>query len=249
MIDHTIGRIARFGELYKRDHLSAFQKTMLEKNWYLGLSLLLSHSFYQGRTDEVFERVEAAVRSVLDFRFTDSDFAALTNCDLDEISRHLAMVLGKGKIGKERDARMVIEILRYARRLPGGNVALHSKHEIERGRICVHYEDLMKITQIGPKIAAFYLRDLVDVFDLETKLTPEDLKFLQPIDVWVRRVAQRLGIASDSKASDEALQLAILGACRTAGVSAFRFNQGAWYLGKNAFTLLIKNLDNIQPTI
>jgi hypothetical protein len=68
---------------------------------------------------------------------------------------------------------------------------------------------------------------------------------LQPVDVWVRKVARKTGIINDG-VSDEEIKKSILRVCQEAGVSALRFNQGVWYLGKNAFDIVIENLDNIQ---
>lgn len=73
----------------------------------------------------------------------------------------------------------------------------------------------------------------------------DDLKFFQPIDVWVRKVAHQLGIISDENCPEDQVRSRIIEACAKAGVSAFKFNQGAWYLGKNAFNIVIQHLDKI----
>ena len=115
----------------------------------------------------------------------------------------------------------------------------------ERGDIRKLYKDLMDITSVGPKIASLYLRDLVDLYDLESEIAPEDLALLQPVDVWVRKVVWKTGIVSNG-ASDSEIQKNILEVCQKAGVSALRFNQGVWYLGKNAFEIVVANLQIIE---
>ncbi len=67
---------------------------------------------------------------------------------------------------------------------------------IKAGKIESHFRGICKshlpetgIYQIGPKIAAFYLRDLVTLFGLETFVADEFQYCLQPVDVWVRKVA------------------------------------------------------------
>jgi hypothetical protein len=246
--DQAIRKLLHFGERYRNEYLRPVSKEDLERDWYGGLSLFLSDSFYQGRLDEVSEKVEKAARAVLDKCFCGHDVSALTGCDFDSLLRDLLAVIGKGKVGKGRDAEMVVEIFRFVSRLPEEkNLTRYSVAAIEHGDIQTLREGFMGIRGIGPKIASLYLRDLVDIYDLESKITSEDLGFLQPIDVWVRRVAHKTGILGDEKLSDADIQKRIVCVCRGLGVSALRFNQGAWYLGKNAFEILVETLDTMLP--
>jgi hypothetical protein len=245
MNEEAIKKVLQFGERFRNDNLPRAWKTRLEKDWYGGASLLISRAFYQGRRDEVSEMVEKAATPVLDRNFDGKQLSVLKGFDFDALKGDLMTVIGKGKVGKERDADMIVDIFRFVSRLPGENLARCSVEAIERGDIKKLYKDLMDITSVGPKIASLYLRDLVDLYDLESKIAPEDLMLLQPVDVWVRKVAQKTGIINYG-ASDEEIQKSILLVCQKAGVSALRFNQGAWYLGKNAFDIVIDNLNNIQ---
>ncbi len=71
---------------------------------------------------------------------------------------------------------------------------------------------------------------------------PDDAAFcLQPVDVWVRRIARKAGIAGPTD-NDPAIRKGILKACRDEGVSPVVFNQGAWYMGYHAFGLLLERL-------
>lgn len=246
MKEETIRKILYFGDQYKKKLDRSFQKDHLERDWYNGLSLFLNHSFYQGRRDDVSEKVERAAMPVLDRCFKNQDTSALANCNFDLLSHDLAAVVGKGKVGKERDVRMVVSIFRFLLELPEKNLTRYSVAEIEQSRLRELYDALRGIIQIGPKIASFYLRDLVDIYDLESKIRAEDLKYLQPIDVWVRKVVHKTGIVGDDKLPDENIREDILSSCQQLGISAFRFNQGAWYVGKNAFEILIEHLDSIR---
>lgn len=245
MTDRSIRKILHFGERYKREYLRPVSKEALERDWYGGLRLFLSDSFYQGRLDEVSERVETAAIGVLNKYFSGCDISALKCCDFDSLLQDLLAVIGKGKVGKKRDAQMVVGIFRFVSQLQEENLTRYSTAAIERGSIQQLSNELQGITGIGPKISSLYLRDLVDIYDLENRIAPEDLRFLQPIDVWVRRLAGKTGIIGDGQLSDAEIQKEIVRVCRDLGVSALRFNQGAWYLGKNAFEILIENLDGV----
>ena len=246
MKDQVIRNIVQFGERYVTEYLKPVSKKSLEGDWYGGANLLLSYSFYQARRDEVSSKVEKAATGVLDNHFSGRDFSALRGCDFDSLKRDLLAVIGKGKVGKTRDAEMVVGILRFISQLPGENLTRYSVAAIEQGDVKKLYKDLIGIRGIGPKIASLYLRDLVDIYDLENKIAPEDLALLQPVDVWVRRVACKTGIVASEQMSDLDIQKSIVRVCGELGVSALRFNQGAWYLGKNAFEILIENLGSIQ---
>jgi hypothetical protein len=127
------------------------------------------------------------------------------------------------------------------------NILNYSTRRIAAGETKSHYSELQNmestrgIVQVGPKIAAFYLRDVVSLFQLEDRIERNALFCLQPIDVWVRRLAMRLEIVREN-ASDETIQVEIVKMCEEQNVQAFRFNQGAWYLGAYAFDLLLEEV-------
>jgi hypothetical protein len=115
------------------------------------------------------------------------------------------------------------------------------------GELAAHYDELQAATgspgiiQVGPKIAAFYLRDLVSLFELDETVPLRELALLQPVDVWVRRLVGRLGLAKET-ASDEEIRDAIVGICAERNCSPLLFNQGLWYLGAHAFDLLLESI-------
>jgi len=104
----------------------------------------------------------------------------------------------------------------------------------------------LALNGIGPKLRAFFLRDLVTLLKAEPKLNsdPDAYLWCQPIDVWVRFAAKQLSrtLISVPRASAEySLSRADLAAARCivklsieAGVSPLKVNQGIWYFSANA---------------
>ena len=91
-------------------------------------------------------------------------------------------------------------------------------------------------------MASLYLRDVVSFFKLEDKVSKDFQFVLQPVDVWVRKIAFKTGILPQG-ASDNQLRDAIVKVCEEQGCSPIQFNQGAWYAGHFAFDLLLEHLE------
>jgi len=150
--------------------------------------------------------------------------------------------------GKGRDREMVLDTFRFICEHPCAegqllNIAAYSAERIEAGATATIYRELDGIRQIGPKIAAVFLRDTVAVLNLQQHLGAEHFRLLQPVDTWVRQIAGRLNI----EPGQHGLAAALAQACQEAGVDPIRFNQGAWYLGAHSFDLLLENLERIEP--
>jgi hypothetical protein len=241
--------ILAYGARYRKELLmpSSLTKKQIQEDWRAALKFFFSKAFYQGRTDTLSERVEKAALEVLESEFSREDLQ-LRDWDLDLIQRKLEEKVGKGKVGKARDIEMVISSLRYVNRLPDSNIVAHSIRRIEAYEIRQHYAEIQRsrseagIVQVGPKIAAFYLRDVVSIFDLEDKVPAEFQFTVQPIDVWVRRVAFHTGMVPRGS-SDQQVGQAIIDLCKGVDCSPLRFNQGAWYVGAYAFRLLMEKLE------
>lgn len=92
------------------------------------------------------------------------------------------------------------------------------------------YTEVNGIQGFGEKITRFFLRDAVWITGVEPLLSDEDGQYIQPMDVWTRRIINLLDDDSwglpDNELSQRAAQ-----ACSEAGVSNAEFNQGAWYYG------------------
>jgi hypothetical protein len=242
-----IKAILEYGARYRKELLlREWTREQLLEDWQAALRFFFSKAFYQGRSDAMSARVEKAAVEVLDFNFSHADLR-LANWDLDVLRRELHDKVGKGKVGKARDIEMVISCLRFVNRLPDSNIVAYSVRRIEAGEIGQHYDEIQRsknksgIFQVGPKIAAFYLRDVVSLYELEDNISAEFQFTLQPIDVWVRRVAYDTGMVP-KRGSDQLIAQAIADLCNEEGCSPLQFNQGAWYAGANAFSLLMERL-------
>jgi hypothetical protein len=160
----------------------------------------------------------------------------------------LNAVIGPGKVGKGRDVLMILSALRHIAPLPSMNIVSFSVDRIKQGLLEKHYQQLQAtapggITQVGPKIASFYLRDVVSLFGLERFVSDDAAFCLQPVDVWVEKIAYRSKLVPE-KSSHAAIRNAILSRCRAIGISPVVFNQGAWYVGSHSFDLLLDLLAN-----
>ncbi len=240
--------ILAYGERYRRYLLlgSGLTKEQLLENWQAALKFFFSKAFYQGRTDIISARVEQAALEVLEPAFARADLR-LEDWDLDLLRSKLQEKVGKGKVGKARDIEMVISSLQYVNHLSDSNIVAYSIRCIRAGKIGQHYDEIQRarneagIVQVGPKIAAFYLRDVVSLFALEDKVSADFQFTLQPVDVWVRRVAFETKMVP-KEASDQYIRQAIIDLCDEEGCSPLQFNQGAWFAGAYAFPLLMEKL-------
>ena len=103
--------------------------------------------------------------------------------------------------------------------------------------------DKLELQGMGHKIRALFLWDLVILYKVEEKLklNPEQYRYCQPIDVWVRIVVEALcGKRAVSDSKKYRLSPNDLGAvdninelCRVAGVSPLKVNAGIWYFSAN----------------
>lgn len=243
--------VASYGHIYREAALGKYDTAALSSNAWLAIDFFLSRACFQGRRDAVSELVYNAVISALSRYLPPEGFQdayrELSSQSWVPVKRALGDCIGRGKVGKARDAAMVVSSLQFIGGLPDLNIVKYAVREITGGRIDQLYSSLQAaksptgIVQVGPKVAAFYLRDVVSLYRLDDTVSPEFGFCLQPIDVWVRKVVGRLGLAPHS-GDDHDLQVAIVDACRANGVSPLLFNQGAWYLGFNAFDILLELL-------
>ncbi|MFH1376844.1 MAG: hypothetical protein ABIH25_04370 [Candidatus Woesearchaeota archaeon] len=245
----TIKKIINYGDKYIERHLTdVFDTDLMLKNWWEGLQFFLSRSFYQGRRDTISARVEEKAMNVLKKYIADksNDATVLLNKNnFSEIKNALTEVIGKGKIGRGRDIKMVISILNFVSELEEKNIVKYSILKIKSGKVKEHFYELQKIISIGPKITSFYLRDLICIYSLDKYMTKENLIFLQPIDTWVRKVALKVEIINNLEEDDISVREKIVKACLELNVSTIKFNQGAWFLGYNSFDIVLENLDKI----
>jgi hypothetical protein len=243
--------IVQHGVRYRQEMLGRYDPEQLLTNWWSALDFFLGRACFQGRRDDVSERVYQAVAAVLSPLFCGKkrtvNYKGARRQEWRTVERELRQRIGKGKVGKARDVDMVLSSLDFIGQLSSLNIVDYSVKRIRNGEIDKHYSELQRsrnrngIIQIGPKTASFYLRDVVSLYRLEGKVPDEFAFCLQPVDVWVRKLAYKTGIVEDG-ADDKKIQEAIVALCKEYGCSPLQFNQGAWYTGYFAFDLLLEML-------
>lgn len=95
------------------------------------------------------------------------------------------------------------------------------------------YRFLKKIDGISHKIAALFLRDVSCSFGGWDKPERRHFYCLQPVDRWVRVVAERCWENIAGIKDVEKVAKAIVECCRVQGIDPIDFNKGAWFLGAN----------------
>jgi len=244
-----IKKIISYGDKYTARHLTnVFDTNLMVNDWWAGLQFFLSRSFYQGRRDTISMRVEEKAMNVLKefVKTNNNDATFLINPNnFPQIENALSKVIGKGKIGRGRDIKMIISISDFISKLKERNIVNYSISKIKNGNIKEHFYELQNIISIGPKITSFYLRDLICMYSLDSFMSEEDLVFLQPIDTWVRKVAFKVGIIDSIDEEDTIIREKIVKSCLSLKISTIKFNQGAWFLGYNSFDIILENLDKI----
>lgn len=227
----------------------------VRQDWWLALIFFFDRAFYQGRNDKLsgyFEQATIqALRGVLAGSSSGERFSALKTLSRwldrqewksqgnplgDALSKKYDIADGKKSgTGREQDREMVLSSLNFiVNHCKDYNILGYSIRHIQSGEIGRLSNELHNIVSVGDKIASFFLRDTVFVYDLETYLKPEDYCYVVPIDTWVGKVADKLGIEANAKA------IAIV--CQQNGVSPIKFDQGAWYLGSHSFSVLLDML-------
>lgn len=244
--EKLVNAILSYGDKYREKNLNYYKKDKLLGNWLEALKFFFERAFYQGRSDVVSSKVHKVAVEVMEHNSSIVS-GNLEDKDLELLKKELEAKIGKGMIGKARDVEMVISAFKYALRLPNLNIISHSIQHINAGDIKKHYNELQKsmndfgIIQVGPKIASLYLLDLVSLFQMENKVSSDDLQYLQPVDVWVKKLILKIGIVKED-ATPEQIQKAIVNLCEEQHCSPLKFNQGAWYAGYYSLDLLLENL-------
>jgi len=103
-------------------------------------------------------------------------------------------------------------------------------------------EFLKELKGIGPKLSAFILRDLESFFGLwtcELKSNNQKYYLLQPVDRWVRRIANLCWPGIDLKNNHDKDSKKIVEKCINDKINPIEFNQGAWFVGAYFNKLLL----------
>lgn len=247
MNENLVRAIAEYADRYRRDNLTQAPRT-LETDWWQAFKFFLGRACYQGCSDVQSDRVYDRACEVLEPLFSDAqrdlNYESQKKGLWREINSQLCEKIGKGKVGKARDVEMIISALQFIGALPNKNIVAYSVEKIRSGQLQLHYKQLQRseettgIRQVGPKIAALYLRDIASLFQLTDSVDDSSAVCLQAVDTWVQQIAKRLKIV-DEDADNQKTQDAIVKLCREQRISPIRFNQGAWYVGYHALDLVL----------
>lgn len=263
MVKLKLKKIEAFSENYRNlltSETLAFREAgsweKVRQDWWLALIFFFDRAFYQGRNDKVsgyFEQATIKALSSVLANLSSSEGRPVSLKGLshwldrdkwrsqgnplwDALSKKYDTANGKKYgTGRERDREMVLSTLNFTvNHCEDCNILEYSIRHIQDGKIAMLSDELHSIVSVGDKIASFFLRDTVFVFDLESYLKPKDYYYVVPIDTWVGKVASKLGIEANAEA------IAIV--CQQNDVSPIKFDQGAWYLGSHSFSVLIDML-------
>lgn len=229
----NLKQIQEYGQRYCEEFLAddTVEKSKLLANWYEGLNFFFRKSFYRGRKDEisdVFRKRALEVIQEFDLRNNIRKFKSL------EFER---LLLEKG-VNNRVDRRMICQTIELIKEKGGLNIVAYSVEQIKKGNVSKIYGELCEIFGVADKIATFFLRDLAIVFELEDNISSDDYVYFQPIDTWVRQVAERLRIIDKGENNRVTIKEKIITATLKESVSPLFFNAGAWYIGKHSFDLL-----------
>jgi len=251
-IQNALGLLAKLGHHYIDEYVigKGWSNRRLKRDWYYAFKYCLSYTYYQGRSESLSKRYCDAMQVFLDKYFGTHPEAVLRrlwnqngiphDASWTDFAKSKSRLWGEfnSSMGKGRDLEMVLDILRYVYKLPNHNIVAHSVDEIKSGRIRNQRDDLRTIWSVGPKISAFYLRDVVFLFDC--KIDANDISAIFPVDTWVSQVVKRLRqhVGDTSKQSEADWFLEKASARYDAGI----LNAGAWYLGAHSFDLYLESL-------
>ncbi|MBM3703361.1 MAG: hypothetical protein FJW63_10355 [Actinobacteria bacterium] len=253
-----IKNISKFGKNYQEEYLfkdckKDLLKNYLKSDWFVSLKFFFDRAFMRGRRDELSVIFEDRAIVVIDYLFR-KNIKIIKNLNDDFFDMLNQRLLDEG-VNNINDREMVAGIIRFmaVNISEDFNIINYTIKNIENKNLQKVYSDLMKVKHIGHKIASFYLRDFVCVFD-EYKFNAHEQTYFQPIDSWVGKILSRLkfldelGIKKTDNLNERQLYLlrqTIVNKCLESAVSPIEFNQGAWYIGKNSYDILLKNLDKI----
>lgn len=242
---NQIEAVAAFGDRYREEHLDEapvasdhdedpFRVRFFLKRAFAGAKPETLAVQYRTRTEIVLREREPDIRN----RWNGS------NCGISD--DELRQTLADRGVGNGRDREMVVSIVDLLGSIEDRDVTKYTKHAVERGDIDTVFETVTDVYNIGPKKATLYLRDIVSYYELETSVAEEQYKYILPIDTWVFQVGKKLGVLDTDSRDWETNSTEIVECCGD-DVSPLAFNQGAWYLGGNAFEILLENIEHIEP--
>lgn len=243
MNDRGIARVAEYGDRYRAEKIYDEDEPGRDEGPF-GLTFFLKRAFASARSEGLSGRYREAAEKAIKCHKN-----GIKNCfESDASVRTLGLRddLEDAGVGNKRDRRMVVDILDHLEDFPDYEVVGYVKTKVDENDLEGASDKLREIYNIGPKKATLFLRDAVVLLDCEDDVAPGDYEYLFPVDTWVHGVANELGVV-DTDGVDWSQNSPEIIDELPAGVSPIEFNQGAWYVGANAFDVLIENLTRVEP--
>jgi endonuclease III len=241
-LGEQLAAVASFDDHYRADYLDS--KTTRAEGDPFEISLLFESVFAGARSQSVSRRYREAAETVL--RQHESDIKNRWDSTADGLSDdQLREALVDAGLTNQYDRQMVVDIVTLLGELDGQSITDYVVTELESRAAEEMFDRFQAVQNIGPKKATLYLRDIVVVHDLEAHIQPDDYRYLFPVDTWVHRVGRRLGIVDTADPDWRANSESLVRACTEQDISPLAFNQGAWYLGANAFDLVIDHVETL----
>jgi hypothetical protein len=234
---HKLRSVEQYGRQYVEEYLSKVrqQHQAITTDPLAALAFMLSKFFMRGRRDIVSVTFRDKALKLL------NTYELLEDIDLSDLD----VRLHERGVNNRYDRRMVETSIGFARRLPAYdcNVFNWAVAAIRGERAAEAYDALTGIFAVRDKLATFYLRDVTLVEDIEDSIRSDAYGYFQPVDTWVERVAESLGIVEAQDLGTRwIVKDKLVQACVGAGVSPLLFNAGAWMVGANSYRLLIERL-------
>ena len=233
----------KWAEKYqKRFKMETPINNFIEKNPRKGIEYLFDNCFARAGGEQAgYSKIAlAALGTCIDNSGGYSTFMKKSNAPDVLWNQFKKLCKDKGMgVNEKNNKGVVIGLLKLAQNSKNNNPILYIKKCTNNGLLEKAFITLTNMKGIGDKVASFILRDVVYIFNLEKDVPSKDLMFLQPIDVWIRRIACHLwNDLNEKMTSDWVIARRIIQKCEENEVSSIYFNQGAWYYG--AYIIKIK---------
>ena len=236
--DRIAEQIRKYGELYRDEHFEKYNKVLLKKDPLNALDFFFGRVFYGGISDDICTRERNISFSYIKKLGFVNTINKIQNQNFMSQIRFVSILKKKG-VSNQRRGKMVYCILEWLSNIPENNCIIYSINIIKKGKISLLFHYLVdEIYFIGPKKAALYLRDLIDLFDLQNYLKYDEFIYVLPIDTYINRflIDMKLKNVIDIKWEEDAK--IILNWCKRAGISPISFDQGVWYAYANNLVLV-----------
>jgi len=155
--------IEKYGQLYVERFLKQQidNKEKIYSDWYEALKFLFTKVFARGRKDELSERfMNATIKTLNEYKL---------NKNYDQ--KLLDNLLKSNGVNNGKDRKMVLEVIDLifnSLNSYQNNIVKYTVDEIKKNKIVNVFNTLNNIYCIGDKLASFYLRDIIIIYQWKT---------------------------------------------------------------------------------